>query len=536
MYLVPKGIHRRLDTEGTIPEGMVRVGGANVAAGALGDFFIDKYEVTNRRYKEFIDKGGYRDPRFWKHKFVRDGKELSWTAAMAEFRDQSGVPGPSTWLGGDYPKGQENHPVSGVSWYEAAAYAEFAGKSLPTLWHWATAAGTGSPLSRGFGWITQQSNFRNEGPAAVGSFPSMTLYGAYDLPGNVREWCWNQTQNGRVVRGGAWSDATYMISNISQAPEFDRSPKNGFRCTRYPDPGEVPPKALEPYAISSLDLRKHTPVADSVFQVYKEQFAYDAKELRPTREWRKEDSPDWIEEKVTVDAAYGEERLPIFVFLPKNSPPPYQTVIYFPGSGSVAQASSRNLTQYTEFDRLLTFLVKSGRAVVYPVYKGTFERRDDAIARIHEGAPTRQFTEFLIQIVRDFKRTVDYLETRRDLDRSRFAYFGFSWGGELAPVMLSTDDRIRAAILLVGGVHGRGRTEAFELNYAPRVKTPTLMLNGRYDMTFPLETKVRPLFDLLGTPPEQKQLKVYDADHFVPRAEMIKETLAWLDRYLGPVK
>jgi hypothetical protein len=62
------------------------------------------------------------------------------------------------------------------------------------------------------------------------------------------------------------------------------------------------------------------------------------------------------------------------------------------------------------------------------------------------------------------------------------------------------------------------------------------MLNGKYDMNFPLDTAIKPMFDLLGTPKEHKKLIVYDADHFVPQDEFVKETLAWLDRYLGPVK
>jgi len=68
------------------------------------------------------------------------------------------------------------------------------------------------------------------------------------------------------------------------------------------------------------------------------------------------------------------------------------------------------------------------------------------------------------------------------------------------------------------------------------VRMPVLMLNGRYDMTFPYDASAKPLFDLLGTPPEHKRQVVYDSDHFVPRNALIKETLAWLDRYLGPVK
>ncbi len=68
------------------------------------------------------------------------------------------------------------------------------------------------------------------------------------------------------------------------------------------------------------------------------------------------------------------------------------------------------------------------------------------------------------------------------------------------------------------------------------MKTPTLMLNGKYDTIFPYETSIKPMFDLLGTPDEHKKLKLYETDHIPPRNEFIKETLAWLDRYLGPVK
>ena len=82
----------------------------------------------------------------------------------------------------------------------------------------------------------------------------------------------------------------------------------------------------------------------------------------------------------------------------------------------------------------------------------------------------------------------------------------------------------------------RNRPEASQINYVTRVKIPMLLLNGRYDMTFPYETSAKPLFDLLGTPAKDKVQKVYDSDHSVPHNELVKETLAWLDRYLGPVK
>ena len=62
------------------------------------------------------------------------------------------------------------------------------------------------------------------------------------------------------------------------------------------------------------------------------------------------------------------------------------------------------------------------------------------------------------------------------------------------------------------------------------------MLNGELDFFFPVETSQRPMFDLLGTPAADKARLVYPGGHSVPRVEMIKESLRWLDPYLGPVK
>ena len=79
------------------------------------------------------------------------------------------------------------------------------------------------------------------------------------------------------------------------------------------------------------------------------------------------------------------------------------------------------------------------------------------------------------------------------------------------------------------------RPEVSPINYVTRVKIPTLMLNGKFDTHRPEKT-IQPMYDLLGTPAPDKQLRLYETDHLPPRNELIKETLAWLDRYLGPVK
>jgi dienelactone hydrolase/predicted Ser/Thr protein kinase len=539
LYL-PGCLERTLDNKGGLPEGMVRVPAVKTTEGSVPGFFIDRCEVTNRRYKEFMDGGGYRERKFWKEKFVKDGRELSWEEALAVFVDRSGQLGPAGWQGRDYPPGQAEYPVSGISWYEAAAYAESVGRSLPSSMHWSIASGQRSRfyVPQVFSaLLSMQSNFREKGPAPPVGIAGMTEYGALDMAGNVSEWCSNEAPQGRVLRGGAWNDPMYMFGNISQAPAFDRSLKNGFRCVLYADPAGIPRAAFQSAVIRELpDFTKQGSVPDSVFQVYREQFSYDPKDLKAMVERRTDDSQDWIQEKVSFDAAYGGERVIAYLFLPKKASPPYQTVIYFPGSSTTAQSSSADMEHYREFENNLSYLVKNGRAVLFPVYKGTFERGNPELAAVSNGQSTHQYTEYVVQVVKDFKRSVDYLEIRPEIDASKLAYIGLSWGGRMGPLIAAVDNRVKALILLIGGMRGEGRPEASPVSYVRRVKIPALMLNGRYDFTFPFEVQVKPLFDMLGTPPGQKALKVYETAHFIPQNELIKEVLAWLDKYLGPVK
>jgi len=531
---------RVLDEKGSIPEGMVRVPGAETDIGKLDDFYIDKYEVTNKQYKEFMNNGGYRNREYWKHEFIKDGRVLTWEEAMAEFVDQTDRPGPAGWQAGDYLEGQGDYPVSGISWYEAVAYAEFVGKSLPTAYHWDMASGKYTRLIKvpqvgGFAVFAPFSNFGGKGPVPVGSLPGITSYGAYDMAGNVREWCWNEIRQGRLVSGGAWNDNTYMFGQWSQAPQFDRSSKNGFRCALYPNPEKIPESAFEMVqSAETRDFYKEKPAPDSIFQVYKEQFSYDKTDLNAQVESRDESHDDWIKERITFDAAYGGERVIAILFLPKNTEPPYQTVIYFPGGQAISRNSSKDLDSAGEFQIFLSFIVKNGRAALYPVYKGTMERRADDLA--YSELDSHLNTEHTILCVKDFKRCIDYLETRQDIDSDKLAYYGMSWGGWFGPIITAVEERLKASILLGGALEGGPRPEANPFNYVTRVKTPTLMINGRYDTSYPYETTQKPMFDLLGTPDEHKELKLYETDHIPPRIEFIKEILIWLDRYLGPVK
>jgi dienelactone hydrolase len=548
--IVPNSLAWTLDKIDLLPPEMVRVAGAETAMEKLGDFFIDKYEVTNRQFKEFIDKGGYRDRKYWTFPILKDGRKLAWAEAVKGFVDQTGQPGPATWQAGDYPEGQSEYPVSGVSWYEAAAFAEFADKSLPTGFHWGLARGEATtlilvPQLGGFALLAPFSNFGGKGPVPVGSLPGITAYGAYDMAGNVREWCWNETPQGRLVRGGAWGDNTYMFDTWSQAPAMDRSPQNGFRCALYPERETISPSALRPVAMAisqvavgeQIDYRKMVPVPDPIFKVYRDQFSYDRTALKGLVESTEESPGGWVREKVSFEAAYGGERVAAYLFLPKNAAPPYQTVVYYPGSASEWQRSSEDIENYYEFPMFLSFLVKSGRAVLYPVYKGTFERgTNDLAAIIDHDLGSRQYAALLVQEVQDFERSLDYLETRPDIDAGRIAYYGMSWGGLLGAIIPAVEVRLKASVLVAGGIIGDYRPEAHPVNYVGRVTVPTLMLNGKYDSFFTPKMSSRPMFDMLGTPAEHKRQIFYETDHIPPYNEYVKETLAWLDKYLGAVK
>jgi eukaryotic-like serine/threonine-protein kinase len=493
----------------------------------LPDYWIDRYEVTNKQFKQFLDQGGYRKQEYWKHEFLKDGHAVSWAEAMALFRDSTGREGPATWVAGEYPRGQEDFPVTGVSWYEAAAYAEFAGKLLPTIYHWASAASPSDGPS-----IIPASNFGGHGPARVGSYRGMSWSGAYDMAGNVKEWCWNEANSGkRFIMGGAWDEPTYMFNDADARSPFERSSNFGFRTAKYVSTGEAA-KAADPITLQARDFSREKPVSDELFQVYKSLYSYDKTLLHAVVE-STEQTDDWKQEKITFDAAYGNERMIAYLFLPIKASPPFQTVVYFPGANAIYSRSSANSPQLEEFD----FIIKSGRAVMFPLYKGTFERGDDYNTYMASHHNTSSRRDHVIAWSKDLGRSIDYLETRPDIDSSKLAYEGASWGGAMGSLLPAVEDRIKALVLVVPGFYlEKTLPEVDQLNFAPRVKIPVLMLNGRFDFIFPVESSQEPMFRMLGTPNEHKRRVVYETGHNIPRNELIKETLDWLDRYLGPVK
>ena len=520
---------------GEIPEGMswIPAGSSPLFIPGLDDlapeattaFLMDRHEVTNAEFKKFVDAGGYTDPKYWTQPFVDRARTLSSKEAMERFVDRTGRPGPATWEVGTYADGHGTDPVAGISWYEAAAYAAWAGKSLPTIFHWNRVAFT-LASSR----TIPLANLAGKALVPVGTTKSMNRWGVSDLAGNVREWTWNEAGHGlgRFILGGGWNDPDYAFADAFAQPAFDRAPTNGFRCIKRLETDANDTALHRTIDRPFRDFHAEKPVDDATFAMYLRQFAYDKRPLDAKIEEEKP-MPLGVRQKITFNAAYGGERMMAYLFLPPGGKPPLQTVVVFPGSGVIETRSSESLDPGR-----VDFLLKSGRAIMHPIYKGTFERGGDLHSDYASESAT--YRDYVIMWEKDLARSIDYIETRQDLDATRLAYYGISWGGALGAILPAVEQRVKVNILYVAGLgFQRALPEVDIVNYIGRVKQPTLILNGELDFFFPAETSQKPMFELLGTPAADKQRMVFPGAHSVPRTEMIKESLQWLDRYLGPV-
>src|SRR5205823_503998 len=128
------------------------------------------------------------------------------------------------------------------------------------------------------------------------------------------------------------------------------------------------------------------------------------------------------------DAAYGNERMYANLYMPKRGASPYQAVVMFPGSGVISVASS------VKRNESAAFIAKSRRVFVLPILKSTFERRDSLHSDV--GDSSIFWRDHVVMWTKDIRRTLDYLSTRRDVDTTRYAYFGYSWGSNMAPINL----------------------------------------------------------------------------------------------------
>jgi formylglycine-generating enzyme required for sulfatase activity len=536
-----------LPVVGTVPDDMVQVpggtyrlrgygfGGMDVVT--LDDFFIDRFEVSNEDYQAFIRAGGYSNPSYWMHPFVRDGVEMTYDDAMALFRDRSGLSGPRGWSNQEFPEDKASHPVTGISWYEAAAYAEYAGKALPTIYQWEKAARAGR-YTHFEGYVMPwglmsaaapsggRANYHGRDTTPVDSHPfGMSPYGVYNMAGNVEEWCLNERGPGRATAGGSWADEPYQFPSGGVLPELDASDTVGLRCVSKSagdaadqGSGRIKPKQ------SIVEL---TPVDDATYRGFLSHYRYDR--TPPVAEVLETiDGPDWVREKLTF-AGLGDGRIIAYLYLPKRARAPYQCINYV-----VSATVFMGRTAAEEVEAILAPQIKAGRAVMAVVPKGAIEREWPPD---HQNSPWNSVERrnLIIFRVTEFRMGLDYLETREEIDMGRIAHIGFSWGSCLRALILTAiEDRIQSSIFVGGGLEPIDLLpEVDPVNFLPRISGPVLVLTGRYDEETPYEPQARSLFEAVRAP---KRLELVESGHLPPvevRNPIISE---FLDETLGPVE
>lgn len=544
----PTNVKLRLVPADASPAGMVFVPGGDYRLVAwsrptdkrvmLNDYFIDKYEVSNQDYKEFISGGGYVKRDFWQHQIVKDGQPMSLEAAMRMFVDRTGLPGPREWSNQNPPDGKLDHPVTGISWYEAAAYAVFRDKQLPTVFQWEKAARNGLRGAAGvtfMPWgvfhpgdtLAQRANF-GSGPLPVTSSEfGMSTFGAYNMAGNVAEWTLNDSSEGFIATGGAWGDPLYSYSQYGGRPGVFSANKLGFRLVRNAA------DAAGDQGSARIEINQEIPVyaatPPATFHALAETYRYDNTALDARIEETKE-TPDWKRERITFNGADGA-RVIAYLYLPNHVARPLQLLHYYP-AGDV-NGGFRSLTD--SMDERMAPFIKSGRAAFGVVLDGYIERLRPAGEAPVDPA-TVEYHERVVNRITDLRRGLDYLGTRVDLDHSRMAMMAPSAGSVLGLIVSAIEPRYRAVVFFGAGLPASYRSiirEANPIYFASHIRGPKLIVQGRFDEDTPLRTAAEPLFKLLAEP---KRLFVYDGGH-VPTMEIsVSAVQPWLDEHLGPVR
>jgi formylglycine-generating enzyme required for sulfatase activity len=353
----PLDLNEKLLPADQVPDRMVMVTGGDYRLVAwarptearvrLNDFFIDKYEVSNQEYKEFINGGGYLKKQYWQYPFVKDGKPIAWEEALKEFKDHTGLPGQRDWSNQNYPDGKGDYPVANITWYEAAAYAAFRGKQLPTIFQWekAARAGNNSTMAITMPWglfypgetLDRRANFDVNGTMPVNSSEfGMSPFGSYNMAGNVTEWCLNEMSNGFAATGGGWGAPSYTFAQYASFPGFYASDKVGFRCVRNASDPKGDQGAMH------IEVNNEIPVypvsSDADFNKWAAYYRYEKTSLDP-QIIEVTETADWRREKMTFNGADGQRAI-AYLYLPKNYPRPLQVIHVVP-AGDVAPACAR---------------------------------------------------------------------------------------------------------------------------------------------------------------------------------------------------
>ena len=493
------------------------------------DFWIDQYEVTNQEYASFIQAGGYEEEAYWSHlDFIKAENRIPWQQAVGQFVDQTGHYGPASWRNGRYPDDLTECPVDGISWFEAAAYAAYRDKQLPTVDHWRRASYSENPQE----WAAC-SNF-TDNLVRVGTRDFIGYFHTYDMFGNVREWCWNQNEQGKnALLGGGVGDADYQFQRPRMSSPWIRKRGNGFRCMKVVNHSEYADLKAK---VFNFRRGKIATVKRQSLRELAKWYHYDER-LPLNPKLIESDALDghndvYRHEVVEIDTSYRESRFKIHICLPRKNRAE-RTIVYLPGGGRYGSFSEFRLGDAGNIDvELAHRLALEGYMVVFPIYKGTFDRwSGETLFDQFQNNPQLAQADW-IHVSQDLFRTVDYLETRNDFTRDQLICMGLSNGSKRAVVTMALDPRFTSGVLLAAGYtnHHRDRPPIHEYQFSIHVRQPILMVTGLHDNLYDYNESQLPLFDDLAS--EHKKHVLLNANHLPDVDDILKHINSWFDEQL----
>lgn len=479
-------------------------------------FWMDRHEVSNEDYLEFVKAGAYERPEFWTSvSFLFNGEELPFESAMKRFVDRTGNPGPASWSDGCFAPGMEKYPVSGVSFLEAASYASYRGKSLPTpeQWHHAASALTSAGM-------VARNNFASDGPERCGANSGIGRFNIQDLGGNVREWCGtSDIQGNSYILGGSWKSPPFALHSNITANQWDRSEVNGIRCCRsiregkrkesgkasvvtYTFPTEENPKYSRP-SLTELghlhDYDRDIPTDPTGNQIQNATFA----------------SAGMSHTIAQIASAHQSSRYNLHLLGPTQHQRPLRCLIVLPNSREASQTSQslplQALANPESLAMTADILSRYSLLLCVPDLNHPIHLNESKkLANNSEGLLRKNGTrDTSFNNVKDTMRALDYLLSRDDLDAEHCYILAFGNFGPSALRLLALDKRLQAGALVATGYGsasrpGRGMRTNLDKRYAayqyvPHVKQPVLMINGSRDLEYPETIAQIPLYQELGS-------------------------------------
>ena len=497
----------------------------------ISPFSMSKYEVSNEQYQKFVDDGGYNNPKYWDFPMNVGGITYDFNSTTKKFVGKYGKSGPANWSYGKHPNGLENHPVTGISWFEARAYANYMELDIPNVFQWLYASGAG--VSGIYdAKVLSNSNFNSNQMRNVfdqrGSNEEIN-----NIAGNVKEWLTNPFGENNIeysILGGSFLEPSYYYKNYSSLPPFDRSIGNGIRLIN--NLKKKRNESIDKKIIPDFyrDITKEPDVSDDVFDLFKSQFDYKDYPLNTNIVISDSFQEGYTLETFSMVAPYeSKEKLYGYIIYSNQYKDKYDPVIIFPSASAIVRKTDEFLT-----DNLLNnfkYLIDEGYAIIHPIYFNTYSR--ERIFNSWVPDESEEYKEMIIKMGMDYKRSLDYIETRNDFNFKNLSYYGYSLGSRYANFLLAIDLRAKSAFICSGGLRmQKPKKEVDEHYYLRRVKTPIFHIVGKLDGTLGYEDIFIPWKKLVGTNREDLiTLELEGIGHGIPRDTIIKYHQGWIEKY-----